>query len=336
MTETKGFLRKPWLLLPAKWAHDLGPFALQLYGMFVERPTPVWRSLVWRGLVFKNPLGIAGGVDKNADNLPAWWSLGCGFVEVGTVTPLPQEPNEGRIIDRHLPSRSLWNRMGFPSAGASEVLANLLALKPYRTPVFVNIGKNRATPNEAAADDYVSLIRAFAPAADVFVVNISSPNTKGLRDLQSAHALRSLLQPVVKEAAQVGRPLLVKLSPDMEDAALAEAAEVAVSAGVDGFVLTNTTLSRPSGVPYPPEGGMSGEPLKEKSLAALRLVVKTLGARREGKLIVSVGGIMTAGDVFARLKEGADLVQVYSALIVEGPGFIRTVANGETAAPRNP
>lgn len=221
--------------------------------------------------------------------------------------------------------------MGFPSAGAAEVLANLKSLHPYRTPVFVNIGKNRSTPNESAVDDYLSLLRTFATTADVFVVNISSPNTKGLRDLQSAHALRSLLRPLVQEAARLQRPLLVKLSPDMEEAALVEAVEVAIGENIDGFVLTNTTLSRTKDVPYPPEGGMSGAPLKEKSLTALRLVLKTLGPRREGKLVVSVGGLMTAEDVFDRLNEGADLVQVYSALIYEGPGFMKAVAKAANA-----
>lgn len=317
---------KPWLWLPPRLAHDLSPYLLRLVGFVSDETPPAWRSFVWRGLVFRNPLGIAGGVDKNAEHLGAWWALGCGFVEVGTVTPEPQSPNPGAIIDRHLPSSSLWNRMGFPSEGADEVLANLKSAQPYRTPVFVNIGKNRTTANEDAVNDYLALIRRFGSDADAFVVNISSPNTKGLRDLQKADALLALLKPLVDAARKVERPLLVKLSPDMDDVQFRETLEAAITADVDGFVLTNTTTARPEGVPYPDEGGLSGAPLKEASLKALKSAVTILGPRREGKLLVSVGGVMTENDVFERLNLGADLVQVYSALIFEGSGFFRRVA----------
>lgn len=317
---------KPWLWLPPHWAHDLGPIALKIIGQFSENPPPTWKTFLWRGLVFKNPLGIAGGVDKNAEGIRGWWALGAGFLEIGTVTPLPQEPNPGKIMDRHLPSRSLWNRMGFPSAGAKEVRANLKALKPYRTPVFVNIGKNRQTPNESAVQDYLSLIQDFAGLADAFVVNISSPNTSGLRDLQGPETLGKLLTSLVNAARQFQTPLLLKLSPDMGLQALAEAVITADNAGVDGFILTNTTLSRPDNIPFPAEGGLSGAPLKDLSIKCLQTALTALGPRRAGKLIVSVGGVMTGADVFERLNLGADLVQVYSALVLEGPGFFRKVA----------
>lgn len=320
------FWKKPWLWLPPSWAHALSPYALKVFGSFTEQTPPSWRSFLWKGLLFKNPLGIAGGVDKNADNLKAWWALGCGFIEVGTVTPLPQNPNPGTIMDRDLKSRSLWNKMGFPSAGAEEVIANLRAEKPYLTPVFVNIGKNRETPNENAVDDYLFLIQSIGHLADAFVVNISSPNTKGLRDLQNAHALRSLLLPIQTECARLKIPVLVKLSPDMEEDSFKEAIRIADGCGIDGFVLTNTTLSRFENCPYPKEGGMSGAPLQQLSLQALRWAQEALGARRQEKLLVSVGGVMTADDVFERLQLGANLVQVYSALIFEGPGFLKQVA----------
>ncbi|MBX3039740.1 MAG: quinone-dependent dihydroorotate dehydrogenase [Bdellovibrionaceae bacterium] len=322
---------KPWLWLPASWAHFLSPYALKIVGHLSEKTPPAWKSFVWRGLVFRNRLGIAGGVDKDADNLKAWWALGCGFVEVGTVTPFPQEANPGKIMDRDLSSRSLWNKMGFPSAGADEVVPNLRAAKPYLTPVFVNIGKNRQTPNDEAVNDYLSLIQSFAGLADAFVVNISSPNTKGLRDLQNADSLRALLIPLKQEAQRLQTPLLIKLSPDMGAENFQEAVRVADLCGIDGFVLTNTTLSRVDGVPYPAEGGMSGAPLQQLSLQALRLAQEALGARRAEKLIISVGGVMTAADVFERLKLGADLVQTYSALIFEGPGFFRQVAKDPLA-----
>lgn len=322
-------LARPWLLLPPRWAHDLGPVALKFYGVLIERPTPAWRSFMWRGLVFKNRLGLAGGADKDAEGLAGWWSLGCGFVEVGTVTPKPQEPNEGVIVGRDLASRSLWNRMGFPSIGMDDVAANLRGLRPYRTPVFVNLGKNRHTPNEDASADYLQGLKAFRGLADAFVVNISSPNTKGLRDLQDAKALENLLLPLWFEAQKTGTPLLVKLSPDMEPAAFDAAVETVANVGLDGLVLTNTTLSRFEGSPYPTEGGVSGAPLAERSKAALKRAIQVLGPRREGKLVVSVGGIMSPDDVFERLAMGADLVQVYSAVVINGPGFFRTVARHE-------
>ncbi|MBX2988719.1 MAG: quinone-dependent dihydroorotate dehydrogenase [Bdellovibrionaceae bacterium] len=319
-------IRKPWLWLPPKAAHDVGPLALKIYSQFTEKTPPAWRSFLWRNLLFKNRVGIAGGVDKNGANLRAWWALGCGFVEVGTVTPKPQTANPGRIIDRHLPTHSLWNRMGFPSHGADEVLANLKAEEPFLTPVFVNIGKNRDTANEDAVEDYKFLIQRFAGVADAFVVNISSPNTKGLRDLQQRESLRALLAPLVDLSGKSATPVLVKLSPDMEEGAFRDSLLTTHDAGIDGFVLTNTTLSRVKDAPYPPEGGMSGSPLKELSLQALKTAHSALGSRREGKLLVSVGGVMTGDDVFERLSLGADLVQAYSALVLEGPGFFRRVA----------
>lgn len=315
---------KPWLLLPPQWAHDLGPFGLKLFSLFKSAPTPVWQSLQWRNLHFKNPLGLAGGVDKNAESLNEWWNLGVGFAEIGTVTPKPQKPNPGKIMDRDLPRKALWNKMGFPSEGMDEVFHNLQAYDmPRPTPVFVNIGKNRDTSNEDAVNDYLSVIRKLKPLADVFVVNISSPNTKGLRDLQNKNALRDLLIPILQEA---NRPVLLKLSPDLDEDQLQEALEVSIETGVDGFVLTNTTLARPDGIPFPPEGGLSGAPLKKASTETLRKTLQILGDRRAGKLIVSAGGIMTPEDVFERLQMGADLVEIYSALIFEGPGFFHRVA----------
>lgn len=318
---------KPWLLLPPKWAHDLGPYGLKLYSLFHSQPTPIWQPFSWRHLQFKNPLGLAGGVDKNAESLNEWWNLGAGFVEVGTVTPRPQKPNPGVIMDRDLAAKALWNKMGFPSEGADEVFYNLRSYEERRTPVFVNVGKNRDTANADAADDYVHVIRKLKPFADAYVVNISSPNTQGLRNLQSKEALYELLVPVLAEARKpMAKPVLLKLSPDLSDQQLEEALFVSLDLGVDGFVLTNTTLSRPSGIAFPAEGGLSGAPLKELSAEILRKTLAILGTRRGDKLIVSAGGLLTPEDVFERLQMGADLVEIYSALILEGPGFFHHVA----------
>lgn len=319
---------KPWLLLPPQWAHDLGPFGLKLFSLFHSGPTPEWKSFTWNNLHFKNPLGLAGGVDKNAESLNEWWALGAGFVEVGTVTPRPQSANPGKIMDRDMDRKALWNKMGFPSHGANEVFFNLRDIEEKKTPVFINIGKNRDTANEHAGEDYLYLINRFKPQADAFVVNISSPNTKGLRDLQNKEALTKLLTPLVQAAhASPMKPILLKLSPDLNDESLAEALNVAVELGIDGFVLTNTTLSRPQGSEFPSEGGLSGAPLKSLSCQILQKSLQILGKHRSGKLIISAGGCMTPEDVFERLQMGADLVEIYSALIFEGPGFFRDVAS---------
>lgn len=319
---------KPWLLLPPQWAHDLSSLALPLYSLLHGNKTPRWKSFTWRNLHFANPMGIAGGVDKNAEHLKEWWSLGCGFVEVGTVTPLPQEPNPGKIVDRDLKLQAMWNKMGFPSQGADEVFYNLAAYAPnYRTPIFVNIGKNRHTPNDKAVNDYLTLVDKFRPFADVYVVNISSPNTKGLRDLQNKDNLTTLIGPIVERVSKYEpTPVLVKLSPDMDDETLSETVLHCQKLGIDGFVLTNTTLSRPSGCHFPEEGGLSGAPLKQLSQRAIKIAIDSLGKKREGLLIVSAGGILTPEDVFERLHMGADLVQIYSALVFHGPGFFHAVA----------
>ncbi len=322
------FMKKPWLLLPPQWAHDLSSLALPAYALLHGRKTPHWNSFTWRDLHFPNPLGIAGGVDKNAEHLKEWWTLGCGFVEVGTVTPRAQSPNPGKIMDRDLNLQAMWNKMGFPSHGADEVFYNLAHYAPnYRTPIFVNIGKNRHTPNNSAVNDYLTLVDQFRPFADAFVVNISSPNTAGLRDLQKKENLRALISPIMDRVSHFEpTPVLVKLSPDMGDEGLAEAVSNCQELGVDGFVLTNTTLSRPESCHFPAEGGLSGAPLKNLSKRALEVAVQTLGKKREGLLLVSVGGIMSPEDVFERLQMGADLVQIYSALVFHGPGFFHNVA----------
>ncbi|WP_413582536.1 quinone-dependent dihydroorotate dehydrogenase [Bdellovibrio sp. HCB288] len=319
---------RPWLLLPPKLAHDINGYALPALSYLYGGKTPRWNSFTWRNMTFANPLGIAGGVDKDAEHLSDWWRLGCGFVEVGTVTPQPQKANPGKIMDRDMKLTAMWNKMGFPSHGADEVFYNLASYAPnFRTPVFVNIGKNRQTPNEHAVNDYLELVDKLRPWADAFVVNISSPNTQGLRELQKKENLGALLKPIIDRVSHFEpTPVLVKLSPDMPEDGLAEAVANCQELGVDGFVLTNTTLSRPSGCHFPSEGGLSGAPLKDLSQRALQITVQTLGKKRQGMLIVSAGGILTPDDVFERLQMGADLVQIYSALVFHGPRFFHDVA----------
>lgn len=321
---------KPWLWLPAKWAHDLGPYGLKILSLFYSQPTPSWKSFKYNNLVFKNRLGTAGGVDKTGESLNSWEKLGCGFLEIGTITPLPQGPNPGKIIDRDLDSKSLWNKMGFPSPGADEVYYNVRNFKTHsQTPVFINIGKNRTTPNEEAAKDYLYLIERFQDVADAFVLNISSPNTKGLRDLAKKENLELFLKPILqyKIDNHIKSSLLLKISPDLENADLQNVIATGIDLGLDGFILTNTTLSRSSNTTYPNEGGVSGAPLCQLSVEALKTAVEICKQKKSKKLIISTGGVMTVEDVFERIEMGADLVQVYTTLIFEGPFFFRKVAN---------
>lgn len=319
---------KPWLWLPPKLAHDLSPLAVEAYSLIQPKRTPEWSSFFWRGLEFKNRLGLAGGADKNADHILAWEKLGCGFIEIGTVTPLAQNPNPGKIFDRSIKDEALWNKMGFPSAGADEAFYNLRSAKTEcKIPLFVNIGKNRTTPNELAFHDYNELIEKFHGMADAFVVNISSPNTKGLRDLANKESLEAFLKPIAQQMTELNctKPLLLKLSPDLEQDSLKRILDISIQNGVDGFVLTNTTLSRNTHKTFSNEGGVSGKPLQELSKLSLKTAISHLGSEKTKKLVISVGGVMTEQDVFERISIGADLVEVYTALVFSGLNFFRKV-----------
>lgn len=337
---------KPWLALPPKLAHDLAPIGLELYSaLFGSSHSTTWMPFDFSGLHFSNRLGIAGGVDKNAELCSAFQRLGAGFVEVGTITPLPQTSNPGKIIDRDLESMALWNKMGFPSHGMDEAYYNLKKFidseikpenktSPSRVPVFVNVGKNRSTSNEDAHKDYVKCIERLSPVADAFVINISSPNTSGLRDLLKPENLERFLAPIMAGRTKkngTAKPFFLKVSPDLSSSELNQATQIALDQGFDGFIVTNTTLSREGLGPeakarFSAEGGVSGRPLRQLSLNALETVLKSVAKQNQKKLVVSAGGVMTPEDVFERIKSGADLVQIYSALVFEGPGFFKQVA----------
>lgn len=320
---------KPWLWLSPTLAHKLSPTVLKSLSLFGSARPPEWRPLDWRGLHFPNRLGVAGGVDKDGQNIKAWWSLGAGFLEIGTITPQPQPGNTPPVLGRDVGKEALWNRLGFPSQGVARVKKRLLEVKrPFATPVFANIGKNASTPLEAASADYMELLQQLRGIVDGFVVNISSPNTKGLRDLLKPERLQGFLQPIL---AGKNEPVLLKLSPDMEDEELDRVLGISHDLGIDGWILTNTSQGIREGLGFPKEGGVSGRPLAGRSKELLSRALRLLGPRREGKLIVSVGGVMSAQDVIERLQMGADLVQVYSALIFEGPYFFRKVAKCQPA-----
>lgn len=325
---------RPWLWLSPALAHKLSPSVLNGMALLGCRRPPQWKAWNWRGLQFPNRLGIAGGVDKDARNVQAWWNLGAGFLEVGTITPRPQPGNAPPVVDRDSDQEALWNRLGFPSQGVARVKRRLLKLpKPHLTPIFANIGKNATTSLEEAHRDYIELMIELAGVVDGFVINISSPNTKGLRELLKPSRLRDFLAPILKARPEDGSPILLKLSPDMTEEEMAGVLNISFELNIDGWVLTNTSQGLREGLRFPEEGGVSGRPLSHLSLELLKRTLKLLGPRREGKLIVSVGGVMSPEDVATRLAAGADLVQVYSALIFEGPFFLRKVAKWQQTNP---
>ena len=314
--------------LDAERAHTLGTRALAAAAR-LPRPAadPVLRVQAL-GLTFDSPLGVAAGLDKHATAFEGLGNLGFGFVEVGTITALAQPGNPRPRVWRLAEDRGLLNAMGFPNPGA-EAVAPKLARRSGRGVVAINIGKSKATPVEAAADDYRASAALLAPHADFVVINVSSPNTSGLRDLQTIAHLRELLAAV--RGAAAGRPVLVKLAPDLTDEQLDELADFALEVGLDGLIATNTTVSRehlraPADVLANP-GGVSGAPLKPRSLAVLRRLRARVGDR---VLLVSAGGVETAADVLERVRAGATLVQGYTGFVYGGPLWARRI-NGELA-----
>jgi len=279
------------------------------------------------GLRFPNRVGLAAGLDKNAAHLKGLATLGFGFIEAGTVTPRAQPGNPRPRMFRVVEAQALVNRLGFNNGGVDAFVANV-ARSGYRGILGINIGKNFDTPNERAADDYVACLRAVHAHASYVTINVSSPNTKGLRDLQAEEALSALLARIVAErddlAQKHGRcvPLAVKIAPDLDDAAVNAVARLLVAHRLDGVIATNTTIARDgvAGLPHADEaGGLSGAPLRERSTAVLRTLAKAL----DGALpIIGVGGILAAGDAQQKIDAGATLVQLYTGLIYRGPDLV--------------
>ncbi len=284
------------------------------------------------GLTFPNPLGMAAGYDKEGT---AWRGLGClgfGHVEIGTVTPRPQPGNPKPRIFRLVEDEGVINRMGFPGKGAEAMLRQLNVKKPKDLVLGINIGKNKDTPLESAVEDYLILMRQFAAKADYLAINISSPNTPGLRSLQTRAALEELLKPVALEKATQAKnlnknvPVLVKLAPDLSDEELDQALEVIQSTGMDGVIISNTTLQRDGLISNKAveTGGLSGRPLHQLNSNMVKKVYQRTGG---GLPIVASGGVMTTADAQAKLDAGAVLVQLYTGLIYEGPGLVAKILN---------
>ena len=320
-------------------AHDLALGSLRklqkmhlagLFGTCISAPVDVM------GLQFDNPVGLAAGLDKNGEYIDALAAMGFGFIEVGTVTPRPQPGNPKPRMFRLKEEEALINRLGFNNQGLDAFLANVKRAK-YKGVLGLNIGKNFDTPLESAADDYVTCLKGVYPFASYVTVNISSPNTKGLRDLQAADQLQKLLSTLKSEQARLAKkhkkhvPLVLKIAPDLGLKSIREIATLTLESGFEGIIATNTTISRDAVRDHPlasEAGGLSGRPLFSPSTEVLRELAKAL----KGNIpVIGVGGIMSGADARAKMNAGASLVQIYTGFIYHGPDLIRDAVRAISA-----
>lgn len=320
----------------AEWAHE---FALNNLSRFANTPlSAAWSQNIvnkpvnFLGLELKNPVGLAAGLDKNAECITAFAQMGFGFVEVGTVTPRPQAGNDKPRMFRLPQSNAIINRMGFNNKGVDNLVNNVKAAN-YTGILGINFGKNKDTPNEQGKDDYIHCMRKVFEHASYITVNISSPNTPGLRDLQYGAALDDLLQSLKNEqldlVAKHGKqvPMLVKIAPDLDPIQIAQVSESLLSNKIDGVIATNTTLERSmvAGQQYADEaGGLSGQPVRERATH----VVSELKRLTNGQLpIIGVGGIDDVSSAKEKINAGADLVQIYTGFIYKGPQLIKSIVD---------
>lgn len=341
-----GLARPALFLLDPERAHNLTMSAASL----VSRSGPLRGLARWRygpkpapslavdafGLRFSHPLGLAAGLDKDGEAIDFWAAIGFSAIEVGTVTPREGQPGNDRPrLQRLVQDRALVNRMGFNNRGAPQLAAQLRQ-RETTVPVGANLGKAKTTPLEQAADDYESAMHAVWAHSDYIAVNVSSPNTPGLRDLQAVDSLRPLLVRVLKtnllladERVDHLKPILLKLAPDLADEDIDRVADLALELGLDGVIATNTTLRRElAAQPASIEGGLSGAPLRARAEAVTRRLYRRLGGQIP---IVGVGGIDGADAAYARIRAGASLLQVFSALIYRGPQLVGEIVDGLAA-----
>jgi dihydroorotate dehydrogenase len=327
----KQIIRPLFFQLDPENAHHLAMsgMRLPLFDSFVrpwvgkcEAPMELWN------LKFRNPVGLAGGFDKDARILSATQSLGFGFTEIGTVTPRPQPGNPKPRIFRLPDCGGLINRLGFPNDGANAIAKRLHHWReshPGHFPVGINIGKNKQTLPENAPEDYLAALSELYPHGDFFVVNVSSPNTPGLRDLQSAQALREILAPLIEfRSGRTSKPLLVKIAPDLAREDIASILELVQDLGLDGIVATNTTIDH-GAHDIGQKGGLSGKPLEAKSTDIIRFIHQ----QTNGQLpIIGVGGITSRDDYLRKMEAGASLVQLYTGFVYQGPLVVKQLLKG--------
>ena len=274
------------------------------------------------GRTFLNPVGLGAGFDKNATMIRGMQAMGFGFTEIGTITPKPQAGNPKPRMFRHIEEKTIQNAMGFNNDGLLKIQGRLKDRFPFTTPIGVNIGKNKLTSEKDAISDYTTLIKALHKLGDYMVINISSPNTPGLRDLQNEAFISQLF---AEAKALTDKPILLKIAPDMEISDAVDLTAMAVEKGADGIIATNTTIDY-SLVKNPKDiGGLSGAVLSEKSFTIFDAIAKELYGKTT---LISVGGISTAEDAYRRIKAGASLVQILSGLIFEGPELVGNVNRG--------
>lgn len=304
------------------------PFFSSSLANYAKVNDPKLKVQLW-GIDFPNPIGLAAGFDKDAVALPAWEHLGFGYAEIGTITPRPQPGNPKPRIFRLPPDKGLINRMGFPNEGLDVIVRRLENLKKSghwpHIPIGINIGKQKTTPLEEAPKDYFECFQALRPYADYFAINISSPNTPGLRQLQQKDALNAIVRPIVE--ANLGsdsKPVVIKIAPDLDQKKIMAVVECIMENHLHGIVATNTTINK-SSVSLKEEGGLSGAPLRQHSTEIIRFISKETG----GKLpIIGVGGIFTADDAKEKLDAGASLLQLYTGFIYQGPFVCRSICRG--------
>jgi len=324
-------LKKILFMFEPETAHTLGEFSLKMLPYI----SPLNNSMIKKnfiidyklqqeilGITFQNPVGLGAGFDKNATVTQSMMALGFGFTEIGTMTPKPQEGNPKPRLFRHKEEKSLQNAMGFNNEGSAVVAKNLSKVFPLAIPVGANIGKNKNTSQDEALNDYKILIEKFKDISDYLVINISSPNTPNLRDLQNEKFITELFT-MAKSLTQ--KPIFLKIAPDMEVQVAIDLCKTAVESGASGIIATNTTLDY-SLVNNPKDiGGISGAVLAQKSYELFKEIAKELYGKT---ILISVGGISNAKEAYKRLKAGASLVQCYSGLIFEGPSMVRNINTG--------
>lgn len=311
------FFRASAFKLDPEEAHNFAIRSLHYVGpLLADRKAEINFAVKAFGLDFKNPIGLAAGLDKNAEAIDFFGHIPFGFIEVGTVTPKPQEGNDRPRLFRYPDEESIRNRMGFNNLGAKEILQNISKANKRGKILGVNLGKNKITPNNKSAGDYAELYKTFAPVADYLVINVSSPNTPGLRDLLSDAGLRQIFEAVSLERKKIKKPLLVKISPDMTNDQMSSVVNLVKEFSLEGIIATNTTI-----MPERGEGGMSGKILYQKAKRVREYLLKELTETPEIELI-GVGGFSSFNDLKEFWSAGGKLAQIYSALIYQGPGLL--------------